>query len=657
MQDRRRHKLRGAVACLFVALGASANAQTFEDFFNDNVLQEIRIVISPASWRDLQAHYLENNKYQAEFHWNFNGTDVVVSKVAIHSRGHGSRTPVKPNLRIGFDYFVAKQQFLGLSGCILKANNEDASQLKERVIFNLFRRMGLPASREAHARLFINNDYQGLYLLTEDIDDAYLKRYLGQSTGYDYNFVPSGDPAGYHFEYLGPDLNSYSPAPFEPQNHDSDPDPKPLEAFLRMINQTSDADFAATIGAYTDPKLFLAHIALENYGADADSILGDIFGANNFHFYRFAGTNFSQFLVWDKDLAFDSAQRDLFQNTNQNVLSRRILAMPGQRAQYLEMIAKTLVLAGGPGGWLEQEHAREYNQIHQAALDDANKQYQVSGVEVPASNEVFEAQVVSNANFIRDRYAFVLPALTAAGFQPASGAPTIGNGGAVNAATNSGPLAPGTLASIYGSNLAPTTAQASTLPLPTTLGGTSVYINGFAAPLLYVSSTQINVQVPWEMGLGNGSAPFTVIVSGPASPGSAPGSPFNGTLGNTISASIGAYSPGIFIALQADGSLTSAKPAGPGDILVVYANGLGPLDNPVASGQPAPLDKLSRTTQLPKVTIGSVSSEVLFSGLTPGFVGLYQINLRVPPGVTPGTATPLVVSIGGQSATATIATR
>src|SRR2546426_501864 len=132
----------------------------------------------------------------------------------------------------------------------------------------MFRRLGLPASRVTHVQLFINSDYQGLYLLTEDIDEDYLNRYLGESNGYHYNWVPVNDrPDGYHFEYLGSDLNSYSPVPFEPQNHDSDPDPRPLEAFLRMINQTSDADFATTIGAFTDPQLFLAHVALENYVA------------------------------------------------------------------------------------------------------------------------------------------------------------------------------------------------------------------------------------------------------------------------------------------------------------------------------------------------------------------------------------------------------
>jgi uncharacterized protein (TIGR03437 family) len=188
----------------------------------------------------------------------------------------------------------------------------------------------------------------------------------------------------------------------------------------------------------------------------------------------------------------------------------------------------------------------------------------------------------------------------------------------------------------------------TTGPLPTVAGGVSVIINGFFAPLLYVSPTQINFQVPWELGLGDGTSPFTVVLYGPTAKGTRANTPVNGTFTNSVSAPIKTYAPGLWGARRADGSTVAAgAEAGAGDVIVVYATGLGPVSIPQATGVLTPAI-LSTTTQMPRVTIGGVDAQVQFSGLTPGTAGVYQINLVVPSGVPAGTA-PLVVTIGGAS--------
>ncbi len=628
----------------------------------------MRLDIRASDWESLKAHYLENTYYPADFHWKFQGRDVVVSNVGIRSRGRGSRSPIKPNLRIDFNRFEPGQKFVGLGSVILKANNQDASQLKERIVFNLFRRMGLPASREAPTRLFINNNYQGLYLLSEEIRKEYMERYLVEGEGDLFEWKPVD--TGYHFEWLPSCASAdqlacstgdtrWAPLPFDPQENKATYDIKPTIQFIRTMNEASDADFPRVIADYTDLKLFMVHNALEVYAADFDSILGDVFGMNNFWIYRYTGKNLTQFIVWDKDGSFNSSQRPIFENADKNVLMRRSLALPDRRYQYLEAVYKTTILAGGAGGWMEWENQREYGQIRQAALDDPNKLWADGGVEKPVTAEKFESEVVYNGQFCRDRHPFVIAGLAPAGFQLAAGGPTLSDGGAVNAATNrAGPLAPGSLVSLYGAALASATAQAATLPLSTTLGGVTVYVNGFPAPLLFVSPNQINLQIPWELGVGNGTTPIAVIVSGAPYFGTRTGAPVNGAPSNTIMAGVASVSPGVFAVVQADGSLTTTNPAGAGDVLIVYANGLGAVDNPVPTAQAAPGDILSRTLATPSVTIGSVTAEVSFSGLAPGFVGLYQINVKVPSGVRAGSATPLVVSIGGQSSTpASISTR
>jgi uncharacterized protein (TIGR03437 family) len=218
----------------------------------------------------------------------------------------------------------------------------------------------------------------------------------------------------------------------------------------------------------------------------------------------------------------------------------------------------------------------------------------------------------------------------------------------VAGAAGSAASAPGGLISIYGANLAADTAKADSLPLPNTLGGASVDINGVAIPLLYASPTQINAQVPQAAALGTASI---VVHAGSIN------------LPPAV-LTIQASAPSLFTldgvhaaAQNQDGTINSpAAPAPPGSVLAVYCTGLGALDHPVQTGEAATSTPLSRTVQPVTATVGAQDAEVLFSGLSPGSVGLYQVNVQIPSmlagdyplgitigGVTSGTA---LVSVG-----------
>jgi len=229
---------------------------------------------------------------------------------------------------------------------------------------------------------------------------------------------------------------------------------------------------------------------------------------------------------------------------------------------------------------------------------------------------------------------------------PPAVSPTIAS--VVNAASfAANSLSPGAGITILGTNLADATAQYSSLP-PTTLGGAVVSINGESIPLFYVSPTQINGQIPFDVP--SGSLTLTVTA----------------TLGsNTASANapvvISTVAPGIFLigtnraaATNPDNSVnTSNNPATPGDVVTVYFTGIGPLDNPVPTGQPAPLTgSLSRATLPVSATIGGQDAAVVFAGLTPGSITLAQANLVVP-NLSPGDY-PVVVRIGSATSNAPI---
>jgi uncharacterized protein (TIGR03437 family) len=156
--------------------------------------------------------------------------------------------------------------------------------------------------------------------------------------------------------------------------------------------------------------------------------------------------------------------------------------------------------------------------------------------------------------------------------------------------------------------------------------------------------------VPWEMGMGDGTTPFTVSVNGATAKGTRANSPVNATFSNSVISSIGAYSPGVFAAAQSDGTPVISRPAKAGDVIVLFANGLGPVSNtPVSGAVSGTGAALAICAQTPSVTIGGVPAHVEFAGLAPGFVGAYQVNVTVPAGVPSGSA-PLVISAGGINA-------
>jgi uncharacterized protein (TIGR03437 family) len=200
-------------------------------------------------------------------------------------------------------------------------------------------------------------------------------------------------------------------------------------------------------------------------------------------------------------------------------------------------------------------------------------------------------------------------------------------------------VAPGELASIFGSNLADSTQEASGFPLPKSMAGAMVYINSSPVPLLYVSETQINFQVP--SGLAAGTAGMYVTRDGGQSA--------------LFDFAVLSNSPGIFqdtsnhaIAQNATDNSTnsSSKPVASGAVLVVYLTGQGAVNHPVADGTATPDSPLASATATATATIGGTNATVQFLGLTPGYTGLAQANISVPTGLATANY-PLVITVGG----------
>ncbi len=214
--------------------------------------------------------------------------------------------------------------------------------------------------------------------------------------------------------------------------------------------------------------------------------------------------------------------------------------------------------------------------------------------------------------------------------------------GVTNAGSYAQVYAPGEIVAIFGKNLAPSTDSASTVPFPLTMAGVSVTLNGEAVPLWYVSPTQMNVQIPYE-----------------ALPGSELSLEIDNN-GKVVSQSllIAAAAPGIFTSANTN-TIDNGLPApAPGTETTLYLTGIGAVSPSIATGAaPASdvlLTDLPVPTQAVAVTVKGVPTSVEFDGIIWGLVGVAQINFIVPSGTPAGSVAPVVVTVGGVSATANL---
>lgn len=201
--------------------------------------------------------------------------------------------------------------------------------------------------------------------------------------------------------------------------------------------------------------------------------------------------------------------------------------------------------------------------------------------------------------------------------------PQIAAGGVVNAASFAPKIAPGSLFSIFGTDLATARQDAVSAPLPASLAGASVTVGGKGAPLVFVSAGQINAQVPYETPLGD-NVPVVVTVNGQSSP--------------VANVTVMAAAPGIFqfgekraVVQNDDYTVNTAENgAAPNSYVVVYLTGAGAVDNPVATGSTAAGNPVSRHKGNVTATINGTMADIAFAGLTPQFIGLTQVNLKSP---------------------------
>jgi len=614
--------LQFPVLLLMAAVSGPAQTSssfTIDDFFDASQLQEIHITMDPADWAQLKGQYWLDTNYRCDMEWR----GLVVKGAALHSRGAGSRNAIKPGLGIDFDEFVDSQKFLTMKSLVFRNSVQDPSTIHERVSMEMFARMGLPSLREAHAKVYVNGDYAGLYLLVEQVDSRFLTSRFGESSGDLFKFNGLGD--GYHWGYLGDDPTLYVPSRFEPKNHEAAPVAQWIADMIKTVNLSSSADFVTQVGKYIDMDTFLAQSAVEQFMADWDGVLGEL-GSTNFYLYRRKADGRGVFVVWDKEATFTSWEYSIWKNTERNALMQRALSVPEFRTHYLETLAEAAHIAGGKGGWLDRETTRITEQVRPAVLDDPVR---VCWVEenidfCPLAS--VEASFDWVKFFAQERGPWVESELRTAGFQLPLSLLEPGAASMLGAVTTElapaklapAKLAPGGLARLELPPSSRLGIEANGFPLPRELSGVTIRLGGSAVPLVAVQSSN----AIWQVPLGLPPGPYRLEVSE------------HGVASNAITVEVRPSIPVVFAVTHADGALVDIeRPAAPGETIVLYGTGLGDAGPDFPSGEPAPRDPLLKIQGTVKAKMGGQTAKVLWAGFTPGFAGLQQLVLEVPAGI------------------------
>lgn len=370
---------------------AAAGAQIHE-LFDAGTLHDVRLYINSRDLQELRTRYLEDFYVPADFEWR----GFRVRNVGVRVRGLGTRSAIKPGLRIDFNRYVDGQLFLGMSSLVLDNALKDASLIRERVSMAFIKRMGQPAPRESFSRVYINGAYEGVYALVEAVDTAFLARELGDGLGYlfEHKYVN-----GFYGEFLGDDYAPYK-LRFDAQTHRLESDYTlyaPIRELFREVNQDADATWRERVSWFVDLPQLITHVAIETFLAEFDGFLGGS-GMANFYLYRPVATNVHRLLAWDRDTTFQEVESPIFARASENALMSRALRFPDLRGLFLDVLEQC-ARSAAQDRWLEWEIYRSYELVRNAAHEDHAK---------PFSNDEYELAVAHLMSFAQRRPGFVL---------------------------------------------------------------------------------------------------------------------------------------------------------------------------------------------------------------------------------------------------------
>ncbi|MDG1896734.1 MAG: CotH kinase family protein [Fuerstiella sp.] len=274
------------------------NAKAQDQFYRMDEVQTIQLRIAPEDMQRLMAALPERIYVPASFQWR----DVTLDNVAVRFKGNSSANPHQRHKRsflVKFNEYEKDARFFGLRRASFDNGVQFGSLFSEPIITEILRDQGMPTHRSSYARLFLNNEYQGVYVNVERIDETFVDQYLPDADGALFK-ADVGGPGG-NLQFVGDDPSVYKKA-LEAKSKSAKKDRSQLVDFIRMINQTEPSEFAATLESSFELDDFLRVSAIMLFSGAFDQLTGG--GPHNYYLYHDPERNRWRYLPWDLDVGF-----------------------------------------------------------------------------------------------------------------------------------------------------------------------------------------------------------------------------------------------------------------------------------------------------------------------------------------------------------------
>ncbi len=341
--------------------------------FLQNEVASIYITIDADSMANmlLQSNLSSDHEYPADFEYVSSQGTVTISNVGFRLRGNTSRYAEKKSFKISFNSFVSGTKWQGLEKLNLNGQHNDVSILRNDLALDLLKSAELPASRKSYVKLFINDEYKGLYLNTEHIDEEFIQsRFPQNDTGNLYKAI-----YGANMLYSGTNQAPYENL-YELSTNKSANDYSGLIHFLNVLNNTNSADFACEIESVFDVDMYLRTLAVEILTGHWD---GYSYNKNNYYLYQRPSDQKFVFIEYDMDNTFgidwsgiDWANRNIYNwasTSDPRPLYTKILNVPYYKNQFSLYIDNYISTFYNPANLVTALEAKQA-MIEQAAYDD-----------------------------------------------------------------------------------------------------------------------------------------------------------------------------------------------------------------------------------------------------------------------------------------------
>ncbi len=395
------------VAFLLVSL--QIQAQGGYSLFDDSYLHEIRINSTESNfWQLLENDFQNflNNGTEVPYHSVTVEVDGnVIENVGVRQKGFSSNfftnTTKKP-LKINFGKFVDDQEYDGVRKINLANGQGDPAVIKDKIVYDMFRQHGIPSPRVSHVKVYIQDEYWGIYAIIEQIDKRYLKRNFADNDGNLWKNKGNSD-----LNWLGTNPNSY---PFELQTNEDDDDWTKFIEFLDFINNSTNTEFKDDIESIFDLDEYLRILAIDLLTNNWDSYIEH---GRNWYLYHEPKTDKIHWLPWDYNFAFDRQQNgfgdfNIILNNASKVLIHRIFQVPEFRVRYLNYMCEIMAV-NFTEGRLTPKLDAQLDLIDDDWNTATNNFFSLIDVEASINGDTWNGQPINNGpvqgfkKFIEDR--------------------------------------------------------------------------------------------------------------------------------------------------------------------------------------------------------------------------------------------------------------